>query len=132
MTWLRSLLDLVDIADKEQPAGHPHAAADRAQQETIAQKDAPDPGGRGPQGLHDADITRLFDDDHREDRQDAEAGHGDDEEQEDVEDALLDGDGTQERALLLFPGVDAEERGLKLVERDLNLLGQSRRGRRRA
>ena len=35
---------------------------------------------------------------------------------QDVEDALLDGDGTQERPLLLFPGVDPEKRGLELVQ----------------
>ena len=46
----------------------------------------------------------------REDRQDAEAGHGDDQEQQHVEDALLDGDGRQQRPLLLLPGLHAGSR----------------------
>ena len=94
-------------------------------QQAVAEEDPPDSGGRGPQRLHDADVAGLLDDDHREDRQDAEPRHGDDEEQQDVEDALLDGDRRQERALLLLPGRDAEETsGCSSSRAVCDLLGQ--------
>ena len=82
------------------------------------------PAVEAPSAFMIADVARLLHDDHREDRQDAEPGHGDDEEQQDVQDALLDGDGPEQRPLLLLPGRDAEERRPQLVQGELELLGQ--------
>ena len=120
----QDFLDLVDVADEEQPADHPDAAADGAQQEPVAEEDAADPAGRGPQRLHDADVARLLDDDHREDRQDAEPGHGDDEEEQDVQDALLDRHRAQQRPLLLLPGRDLEEHRVQPLQCQLQPVGQ--------
>ena len=57
------------------------------------------------QRLEDADVAGLLDDDHEEDGQDAEAGHGDDQEQQDVEDRRFHLHGGQQRALLVAPGL---------------------------
>ena len=55
------------------------------------------PAARGAERLEDADVAGLLDDDHAEDRQDAEAGHGDDHEQQHVEHGRFHLHGGQQR-----------------------------------
>ena len=98
--------DLVDVDRDRQPQDRAQAGADDAEQQAVAEEDRHDAAVGGAQRLEDADVAGFFHDDHGEDRQDAEAGDADDEEQQHVEHALLDGDGGQQRPLLVLPGVD--------------------------
>ena len=95
--------DLVDVADEQQAQPHADARADDAQAQAVAQEDAHDAAARGAERFQDADVAGLLDDDHEEDRQDAEAGHGDDQEQQHVEHGRFHLHRGQQRALLVAP-----------------------------
>ena len=82
------------------------------------------PEVEAPSVPEDADVPRLLDDDHEEDREDAKAGHGDDEEQEQVQNALLDRHRGEQGPLFLLPGLDAEVQGAEPIERCLDLGGE--------
>src|SRR5262249_41490624 len=81
----QELFDFIDVS------GHPKAqpgsqnGSNDSEQESIAEKDLHHSSVGSTQGLEDADIARLLHDDHREDGQDAEAGHADDQEQKNVQ-----------------------------------------------
>ncbi len=99
------LFDAVNMRGDFQPQDAAEHGAHDAKQETVAQENLHDAAVGGAQRLEDADIACLLDDDHGEDRQDAEAGDADNQEQQNIQDALFNGDGCQQRALLVFPGL---------------------------
>ena len=72
----------------------------------VAEENAHDAAAGGAERFQDADVAGLLDDDHEEDRQDAEAGDGDDQEQQHVEHGRFHLHGGQQRALLVAPGAD--------------------------
>ena len=96
--------DLVDVMHEQQPDADADAAADEPQRQSVGEEDRHHAPRAGAERLEDADVARLLDDDHVEDRQDAEAGHGDDQEQQHVQNRRLDFDRLQQRPLLLLPG----------------------------
>ena len=100
------MLDRIDVPGDEQSKQGAHPRADQAQQQSVTEEDLHDAAVAGSERFQDADVARLFADDHREDRQDAESGHADDHEQQQVQQPPLDLDGREERALLLLPRVD--------------------------
>ena len=107
------LSDLVDVDDEQEPQCHSHPGADDAQGQAVGQKDAHDAGARGAERFEDADVASFFHDDHEKDRQDAESGHGDDHEQQDVEDRGFHLHGGQQRTLFVAPGLHAVKLGRK-------------------
>ena len=58
------------------------------------------PLARCAERFENSDVARLFHDDHEEDRQNAEAGDGDDQEQQNVEHGLFHLHGGQQRPCL--------------------------------
>ncbi len=72
----------------------PEPTSPRAQ--TVAEEDGHDALAGGAERLEDADIAGFFDDDHEKDGEDAEAGDGDDEKEEDVEDGGLHANGRED------------------------------------
>src|SRR5208337_3623727 len=120
----QDFLDLVDVADEEQAADHADPATHGAQQEPVTQEDPADPAGGCAQRLHDADVSRLLDHDHRKDRQDAKPGDGDDHEEQDVQDALLDRHRAQQGPLFLLPGPHLEEHRVQPLQCLLQPVGQ--------
>ena len=99
--------DVVDVDHEQQAANHPCPAADETQREAVAEEDAHHAAAGGAEGLEDADVLGFLDHDHEERGQDAEAGHRDDQEQQDVEERGLHLHGGEERALHVSPGLDA-------------------------
>ena len=61
------------------------------------------PRPRGAERFQDADVARLLEHDHEEDRQDAEAGHRDDQKQQHVEHGRFHLHGGQQGAFLVAP-----------------------------
>src|SRR5262245_6642819 len=74
------LLDLVDVVGKGQSQRGPEGGSNHAEQEPVDQEDFHHAAVGSAQRFENADVARLLDDDHREDRQDTEASHGDDHE----------------------------------------------------
>ena len=85
-----SLLTVID-----RPAIRVRKPADDSEQKAIGKEDFHDAAVGGAEGLENADVAGFLGDDHAEDRQDAEARHADDHEEEHIENALLDFDGLQ-------------------------------------
>ena len=74
------------LATKSSPRTVPTPAPTMPEAQAVRQEDPHHAPARGAERLQNADVARLLDDDHEEDRQDAEARDGDDHEQQHVED----------------------------------------------
>src|SRR4051794_20132290 len=105
------MLDHVNVGRQPDADGRANEGAYYAQQKAITEEDFHDAEIGCPQRLENANVAGLLGHDHAENRQDAEAGHADDEKEQDIKNALFDINGAQDGALLLFPGENVHGRG---------------------
>ncbi len=88
-----------------------HSAADDADGEAVAEKDAGDAGAGCADAFDDADVAGFFHDDHEEDAEDQENGDDADDGEEDDQQGFFVLDGVEEIGLFFVPGFDSDRAG---------------------
>src|SRR5262249_54092891 len=99
------LLNFIEVGRERKAQTGTEHSTHHAEKEAVAEEDLHDAAIGSTERLEDSDVAGLLHDDHRKNGQDAETGYADNQEKEYIKNPFFNGDGRQERALFLFPGL---------------------------